>query len=119
MPGTTRVLLHVQQHAQAALLTDINSDHYGQVGLAKSTRAWAEKNLYRSTMSIATTAARKRYADGPGAILSSRRTVETPKPTTQASKLMQILRNVSTRIRRISAAPIGTPIRTLGRICGI
>jgi len=45
MPGTMKVLLQVQQHAQAALLTGINSDHYGQVGLAKSTRAWAEKNV--------------------------------------------------------------------------
>ena len=33
-----------------------------------------------------------------------------PKPTTQASKLMQTRRKVSASTRRISHAPSGTPI---------
>ena len=33
-----------------------------------------------------------------------------PNPTTQASKLMQMRRNVSDRMRWISHAPIGTPM---------
>ena len=65
------------------------------------------------------TPSKNRFADGPPTSLVSRSTVETPNPTIHASKLMQIRRNVSTFICRISAAPIGTPIKTLGRICGI
>ena len=42
-----------------------------------------------------------------------------PNPTTQASKLMQMRRNVSERRWRISQAPIGTPMITLGRIVGM
>src|SRR5215471_11774084 len=42
--GTSWTLMvQTQQHAQAALLTDMNSDHYGQVGRAKSTWACALK----------------------------------------------------------------------------
>jgi hypothetical protein len=38
------LMVQTQQHAQAALLTNIRLFHYRQVVRAKSTRPWAEKN---------------------------------------------------------------------------
>ena len=117
--GTMQVLVQAQQHAQAALLTDINPTIMVRLVGAKSTpRVGGEEPVEQDDIDR-DDRSRKRYAAGPFTIPSSRRTVETPKPTTQASKLMQMRRNVSTRMRRISAAPIGTPMRTLGRICGM
>ena len=50
---------------------------------------------------------------------SRRNSVEMPKPTTHASKLMQTRRNVSALMWRISHAPSGTPTIRLGRIAGV
>jgi hypothetical protein len=64
------------------------------------------------------TAASTPYASVPSTMWRARRRVEMPKPTTQASKLMQIRRKVSALIRRMSQAPSGTPMSRLGRSDG-
>src|SRR5262249_1500066 len=85
----------------------------------RTTPPAAVKERYSSQPSIATTTARTLNAAEPGTICSSRSSIDNPKPTTHASKLIHIRRKVSGDRCRIRTTPIGTPTTTLGTIFGI
>ena len=70
-------------------------------------------------MSIAPTTTITRYDALLSTIFSSCSSRDRPKATIQASKLMQMRRNVSGRTRWMMNAPSGTPTTMLGTIRGM
>ena len=72
------------------------------------------KNTTSKTTSIKIVTAITPYAHGLATKSSSISTRDRPKPTTHASKLMQMRRNVSESTWRMKKAPSGIPTSTLG-----
>src|SRR5207245_10727159 len=66
---------------------------------------WLRKNRYSSQRSSTPTAARTENASSVSMTCSCRNSVEMPKPTNQASKLMQTRLKVSGRTCRMTRSP--------------